>query len=103
MIINQPRLGLTNITLLFRGETALVTTGDVRIEFRAPQQTPFDVPFGKCVFEDLTFLPGTLTFQAYGHEIELLPRTLVIDQKENDWRAAPVITIERKTRRDSAR
>ena len=37
MIINQPWLGLTNITLIFRAETALVATGDVRIEFRTPK------------------------------------------------------------------
>jgi len=97
MIINQAWLGLTNVTLVFPGETAVAFTNkSVKIEFRAPKQTPFEMPFGKCLFEDLTFLPGTVTFEAYGHEIELLPRILVIDQKEKDWRATSVITIEPK-------
>ena len=81
LIINQPALGLTNVTLLF-GRESLGSTNAVasannesnqptHLDFRTPKQTPFDVPFGKCVFEDLTFLPGTVTFQMLGHEIEL--------------------------------
>src|SRR4051812_19944939 len=105
LIINQPALGLTNITLIFQERTNTSTstassswnTGSHQatpLNFRAPRQTPFDVPFGQCVFEDLTFLPGTVTFQIFGHEIELLPRTLVIDQKEHPWKSEETIGLE---------
>ncbi len=101
MIINQPWLGLTNVSLVFQGETTLTTTNVARIEFRTPRQTPFDVPFGKCVFEDLTFLPGTVTFRVYGHEIELLPRVLVVDQKENEWRSGKEMNVEKSGQQQS--
>jgi len=31
------------------------------------------------------FLPGVVTMNLLGHEIELMPRTLVIDKKEIPW------------------
>ena len=42
---------------------------------------------------DTTFLPGTLTFQFFGHEIELLPRVLVLDRQEHPWRSGEVVTV----------
>jgi hypothetical protein len=53
--------------------------------FSQPQPVPFPVPFGKCIFMDTTFLPGSITFQLYGHLVELLPRVLVIDHQERPW------------------
>jgi hypothetical protein len=98
MIINQPWLGLTNVSLVFQGDTSKATNSaapnDVtRIEFRTPRKTPFDVPFGQCIFEDLTFLPGTVTFRVLGHEIELLPRVLVIDRQEQQWKSGALIRL----------
>ena len=101
LIINQPALGLTNVTLVFEGgstnaaplESNNASNQPIRLEFRTPRQTPFDVPFGKCVFEDLTFLPGTVTFQMFGHEIELLPRVLIIDQKEHPWQSGEATVL----------
>jgi hypothetical protein len=43
------------------------------------------VPFGECIYQDLMFLPGVVTMNLLGHEIELMPRTLVIDKKEAPW------------------
>ena len=31
------------------------------------------------------FLPGVATMNLLGHEIELMPRTLVVDKKEVPW------------------
>jgi hypothetical protein len=42
---------------------------------------------------DTTFLPGTVTFQIFGHEIELLPRVLIIDHQERPWLANGSITL----------
>ena len=38
-------------------------------------------PFGEMLFHDPTFLPGTVTMRLFGHQVELLPRVLTIDQE----------------------
>src|SRR5664279_4008047 len=86
LIITQPRLGITNVQISFPGETLPVTNSQpttTTLFFALPRPVPYDVPFGKCVFMDATFLPGTITFELFGHEIELLPRALIIDRKEH--------------------
>jgi len=90
ILINQAKLGITNVQIIFPGETAGSTNPVLpgTLVFDRPKPVPFDVPFGKCIFMDLTFLPGTVTFSnVYGHEIELLPRVLIIDYKEKPWRS----------------
>ena len=52
---------------------------------RKLKQRAFTVPFGECIYQDLMFLPGVVTMNLLGHEIELMPRTLVIDKKEVPW------------------
>jgi hypothetical protein len=42
---------------------------------------------------DTTFLPGTVTLQVFNHEIELLPRVLVIDGQEHPWLSESTITL----------
>jgi hypothetical protein len=42
---------------------------------------------------DTTFLPGTLVFELFGHEIQLLPRVLTIDKKEQPWRSNETIAL----------
>ena len=88
LIINQPKLGITNFEILFYGEKVPSSNGvpAEKIVFDQPKPVPFDVPFGKCIFTDLTFLPGTVTFSnVFGHEIELMPRVLIINYKEHSW------------------
>jgi len=46
-------------------------------------------------WDDLTFLPGTLTFDCFGHEIELIPRTLFINKTKYPWRPAMTIALSR--------
>lgn len=96
IIINQPWLGLTNVTLLFAGQQLPAPTNQPPLQFRDPRPTRFDAGFGQCVFEDLTFLPGTVTLQAYNHEIELLPRVLIIDQTETPWKSGATIALNPK-------
>ncbi len=42
---------------------------------------------------DTTFLPGTVTFELFGHEIELLPRALIIDRQEHAWQPNAAINL----------
>jgi hypothetical protein len=97
IVINQPWLQLTNVTLLFPGQPLLAPTNQPPTGFRDPRPTPFDAGFARCIFEDLTFLPGTVTFKAYNHEIELLPRVLIIDQHETPWKSGESIVLQSNT------
>jgi hypothetical protein len=85
--VNQPALRITNVQIVFAGEIA-TTTGQVT--FDRPQKP---VPFGKTKFEDLTYLPGSVAFDFFGHELELLPRTLYLNKKEYPWAASSIFTL----------
>jgi hypothetical protein len=95
IIINEPRLGITNVQISFAGQTQPVANSPITLLFRQPKQVPYEVPFGNCVFMDTTVLPGTVTFQLFGHEIELLPRVLVMDRQEHSWRPDTTIALPR--------
>jgi len=84
LLINQPKLAITNLQITLAGETNGAGTNAVLI-FDTPKPVPYDIPFGKCVFMDTTFLPGTIVFDLFGHEIQLIPRVLTIDKKEIPW------------------
>jgi hypothetical protein len=81
IVINEPRLKIENVRILLAGEKATNTPGTVR--FESPQH--LETPFGRVRFHDLTYLPGTITLDVYGHEIEMLPRTLFLNTKEVPW------------------
>jgi len=93
MIINQPALGLTNIELVFPGQ--IITNRNVlgTLSFAQPRPVPHEVGFATCVFMDTTFLPGTLTFRVFGHEVEFLPRTMIIDHEERAWTSGRTIEL----------
>jgi hypothetical protein len=86
--INQPKLAITNVQVNFLDE-ADVPTNPVKMIFKEPRPVPYDVPFGRCIFMDTTFLPGTVTFKLFDREIELLPRVLIIDHQEHPWSSGP--------------
>ena len=60
------------------------------VAFDVPQRS---VPLGRVKFEDLTYLPGTVTLEMFGHEIELLPRTLYINRKPHPWKSNETIRL----------
>jgi hypothetical protein len=93
IVINQAKIGVTNVQIVFPGETMAPTNTQRTILFGQARAVPFDVPFGKCVFMDPTFLPGTLTFRLFGHEIELLPRVLMLDHHEHPWKNGEIISL----------
>ena len=86
--IHQPASQLTNLTLVFHGEKVTNNAGSV--SFSKVKQP---VPFGRLLYEDLTFLPGVLTFDFYGHEIEMLPRVLVVNKREFPWQSGATIDL----------
>jgi hypothetical protein len=52
-----------------------------------------ELPFGEMIYQDPTFLPGSAAMRLFGHEIQLLPRVLLIDKKEYPWRAGCRIEV----------
>lgn len=80
VVINQPSLGVRGMQLVFHGERTTNQPGQVSFD---RVQRP--VPFGKVIYEDLTFLPGVVTFDLFGHEVELLPRVLIANKKQIPW------------------
>lgn len=87
LIVSQARLGLSGVKIVVHGENPTNATGQVSFD-RVKQQ----VPFGKVIYEDLTFLPGVVTFDLFGHEVELLPRTLIANKKSLAWKSG--VTVE---------
>jgi hypothetical protein len=79
IVINQPRLGIADTRITFSSELA---TNSGTVAFDMPKK---NIPFGKTKFEDLTYLPGSVAFDFFGHEVELLPRTLYINKREKGW------------------
>lgn len=93
LLINQPKLAITNAQIVFTDRPLPATVVPTNILFSEPHPVPFEVPFGKCIFMDTTFLPGTVTMRLFDHEIELLPRVLVIDRQEHPWLSGSTITL----------
>jgi len=90
VVIFQPRLAISSIEILFPGEKVDATNLSKRVSFDRPFNK---VLFGRVLYEHLTVLPGVVTFDLFGHEIELLPRTLIINKKEIPWKSESVIEL----------
>ncbi|HZL44322.1 MAG TPA: hypothetical protein VFD66_13705 [Verrucomicrobiae bacterium] len=90
--ISQPALAISNLTIAFPAQPR-PTNDTIALAFSQPRPVPYDLPFGKCIFMDTTFLPGTIVFELFGHEIQLLPRALTIDKKELPWKSGETIYL----------
>lgn len=82
LIIAEPQLGISNVHVVFLGESLAATQRADTVAFARPRT---EVPFGQVIYDDLMFLPGTVTLDCFGHEVELLRRTLVLNRKEVPW------------------
>lgn len=90
LLISQPSLSITNCKITF-SEQHIARPNLVRaVYFDGPIT---NTPFGKVVFQDPTFLPGTVTFDFWGHGVELMPRTLIINKEEIPWQSNTNITL----------
>ena len=94
IVIKHAKLGITNVQIRFAGETTAATNHFVTLTFDQPRPVPYEVSFGKCSFMDTTFLPGTVVLQLFEHEVELLPRVLVIDAQEHAWQPEYALTLQ---------
>jgi hypothetical protein len=90
LAIYQPRLGISSVEVLFLGETLARTNLSQKVVFDRPLQP---IPFGRALYADLTTLPGVVTLDLFGHELELLPRVLIADKREIPWKSETVIEL----------
>ncbi|MEW6156756.1 MAG: hypothetical protein AB1813_04950 [Verrucomicrobiota bacterium] len=97
--VDQPKLALREVTLSFVSERISTTNLNTTVFFAGPKT---NVPFGEVIFFDTTFLPGTVTFDFFGHEIELLRRTLVVNKKEISWESGARIELTPKEKLPAA-
>lgn len=86
--VAQARRGLTGVRLVFHGERPTNGMGEVRFD---RVQRP--VPFGRVLYEDLTFLPGVVTLDLFGHEVELLPRALIVNRQPVPWQNGMTVDL----------
>ncbi len=90
LLITHPKLNISK-TILFPENKVQFSNSTQAIVFDNPGK--MDVPFGKVVFQDLTFLPGTVTFNFFGHEVELIPRVLIADKQEHAWETGEGVSV----------
>jgi hypothetical protein len=90
MIITQPALGLSNITVCFEGETLAPTDRTGTVAFSKPRQP---TPFGEVIYDDLMRQPGVITLDLFGHEVELIPKHLVLNRHPVGWTNGAVFTL----------
>ena len=102
MTLEQQRLGIANVQVEFPGERVPEGSQAGTWRFDRVRAVPYPVPFGECVFMDSTFLPGTVTFRMFGHEIELLPRVLIIDHQEHRWISGDRVVLTRSANSGTA-
>ena len=94
IVIDQPKLHIATVRISFTTETASQTNLSRRVLFERPVATlPYPMPFGEVIYEDLRSLPGVVTFNFFGHEIEFLPRVLIVNKKEIPWKSGALIEL----------
>jgi hypothetical protein len=89
MVIRQQTLHILQ-KLEFPGEHLSRTNFQSTIEFR---EAVTNLPFGQMLQQDPLYLPGSAAMDLFGHVVQLLPRTLIIDDKEEPWQANGVVVL----------
>ena len=96
LVIDQPQLAVTNVRI---SVPELSVTNHGLVRFSTPNR---EVPYGKVIFDDLMFQPGTVTLDLDGHEIELLPRTLVVNERQIPWQPGLQLELQPTNRLSEA-
>ena len=90
LIIAQPPLGISNITVLFEGETLAATNGTGSVAFGQPKAR---TPFGRVIYDDLMFQPGSVAVDCFGHVVEMIPSALILNTVSNGWRNGSIYSL----------
>jgi hypothetical protein len=84
LVISQPALGLSNVTVRFEQERLAPTNGVGAVAFLQPRMT---VPYGRVIYDDLMFQPGSVALDCFGHVVEMVPRDLILNGSPVPWRS----------------
>ncbi|MBK9140412.1 MAG: hypothetical protein IPM17_16900 [Verrucomicrobia bacterium] len=95
--VNQPRLGISGVRLELNVPNHALPPATNTVRFTQPADRG-RVPFGQVKFMDTTVLPGSVTLDLFGNEIECLPRVLVINRQEHPWRSGETHQLEARDR-----
>jgi hypothetical protein len=90
LTILQPALNIQNVQITFPEQKIPETNLLQVVKFDKPTT---NAPFGEIVFQDPTFLPGTVMFNFWGHGVELTPRILVINNQAVNWQSNTNIPV----------
>jgi hypothetical protein len=88
--VSQPWLNIANLTLVFPDHRCQNASFTNTILFDRPIKT---IPFGRVVYLDTTFLPGSVVLDLFGQQIELLPRVLVVNGREFPWQPEAILEL----------
>ena len=94
LTINNHKKGITNAVISIANIPVQNTIVNKDVSFTNVNE---ELPFGKFIYHDLMFLPGVVTFSAFGNEIELMKRALIVNRKEIPWSPAPDLKISYST------
>jgi hypothetical protein len=92
LVINQASEGIRDVRLHFT-EVPFGTNQSQTIQFTAGRKVPFALPTGRCIFLDPLFLPGKAVLDIAGHEIQIMPRVLIVDGVEHPWAATQSLSL----------
>ena len=88
LAISQPKLNISETVRFAHAKAAPNLSQTIIFGQDAPE-----LPFGEMLYHDPTFLPGTVTMRLFGHEVQLLPRVLIVDGKEYPWHSTGEIDV----------
>lgn len=93
VVLRHDTLGIQDVRVRFVGEHVDTNTPPLPATVRFDQPSA-PVPFGKTAFDDLMYLPGTVVLQCFGHEVQMLPRTLYLNRRGVDWSSGKTFDLQ---------
>jgi hypothetical protein len=93
VVVRQETLGLGPVRIRVATTNSTLPVPAPEVAFNTPKPVPFPVPGGQCVFQDTTFLPGTVVLEIAGVAIQMLPRALTIGTNEFAWSTNRLIVV----------
>jgi len=94
IVIDQPKLNISSVEIIFTGEQLSGTNFSQKVRFDQPLTSfPAAMPIGEVIYQDLRSRPGVVTFNFFGHEVELLPRVLIVNKREIPWKSEMVVEL----------
>ena len=85
--ISQAKLGIAE-ELVFPDAKVDRPNLSERVRFSQPRT---NLPFGEVLMQDALYLPGSVTMRVCGHQVEVLPRTLIVDKQERAWQRGRLV------------